>query len=296
MLLDSLIGNTPMVALWPNLFLKLEYTNLTGSVKDRAALEMILDAEKHGFLKPGSTVIEPTSGNTGISLAAIAAGRGYRCIIVMPDSMSPERRQLMVAYGAEVVLTPGKQGMNGAVAVAQRLLQQNPGAWMADQFSNPANARAHYLTTGPEIWQQTHGKVDIFVAGVGTGGTITGAGRYLKEHNPSLQIVAVEPASSPLLSEGWAGSHGIQGIGPNFIPEVLDQALLDAIVPVSDQDAFDAARRLAAGEGLLCGISSGAAFYAARQLAAQNSDKNVVTILPDSGSRYLSSGLFSIKK
>lgn len=296
MLLDSLIGNTPMVALWPNLFLKLEYTNLTGSVKDRAALEMILDAEKHGFLKPGSTVIEPTSGNTGISLAAIAAGRGYRCIIVMPDSMSPERRQLMVAYGAEVVLTPGKQGMNGAVAVARQLLQQNPGAWMADQFSNPANARAHYLTTGPEIWQQTHGKVDIFVAGVGTGGTITGAGRYLKEHNPSLQIVAVEPASSPLLSEGWAGSHGIQGIGPNFIPEVLDQALLDAIVPVSDQDAFDAARRLAAGEGLLCGISSGAAFYAARQLAAQNSDKNVVTILPDSGSRYLSSGLFSIKK
>lgn len=289
---ESLIGNTPMVAVQPNLFLKIEYTNLTGSVKDRAALQMILQAEEQGLLQPGSTVIEPTSGNTGISLAAIAAKRGYRCVIVMPDSMSVERRQLMRAYGAKVVLTPGELGMNGAVMAAQELLQQTAGAWMADQFSNPANAHAHYRTTGPEIWQQTDGKVDVFVAGVGTGGTITGVGRYLKEQSPNVRIVAVEPASSPLLSEGRPGRHGIQGIGPNFVPEVLDTSLLDEVIPVTDRDAIDAARSLAAGEGLLCGISSGAAFYAAKQLAEQNPEKNVVALLPDGGVRYLSAGLF----
>lgn len=287
-----LIGNTPLAAIPPNLFVKIEYTNMTGSVKDRAALEMILDAENRRILRPGGTVIEPTSGNTGISLAAICAKRGYRCVIVMPDSMSIERRCLIAAYGAEVVLTPGIEGMAGAVARAQELARQIPNSFIPDQFSNPANPLAHYRTTGPEIWAQTQGKVDIFVAGVGTGGTITGVARYLKEKDLNIRIVAVEPAGSPLLSQGRAGSHGIQGIGANFVPRVLDRSLIDDIVTVADGEAIAAARNLAAGEGLLCGISSGAAYHAARQLAQANPDKTVVTLLPDAGNRYLSAGLF----
>lgn len=288
---EDLIGSTPLYQVEHNLFLKLEYTNLTGSVKDRAALEMILDGERRGILKSGSTIIEPTSGNTGISLAAIAAQRGYGCIIVMPDSMSLERRQMMASYGAEVCLTPGKLGMAGAVAKAQELAEQMENAFIPSQFDNPANAMAHYRTTGPEVWTQTRGKVDVFVAGVGTGGTITGTGRFLKEKNPNVRIVAVEPAKSPLLSGGQAGAHGIQGIGPNFVPEVLDVQLLDQIVPVTDEEAFAAARALA-GQGILVGISSGAAYFAAKAIAAGNPDKTVVTILPDSGSRYLSTGLY----
>ena len=292
MIFESLIGHTPMVEVRPNLYLKLEYANITGSVKDRAALEMILDAENRGFLRPGGTIIEATSGNMGISLAAIAAKRGYSCAIVMPDSMSLERRQMIAAYGAKIVLTAGSQGMAGAVEAAQDLLRQTSGSWCPDQFANPANALAHYRTTGPEIWSQTEGKVDIFVAGVGTGGTITGNARYLKERNPNVRIVAVEPASSPLLSKGNTGSHGIQGIGPNFIPKVLDMQLVDEVFCVTDEQAKKAAHVLAAGEGLLCGISSGAAFHAAEQLAEQNPDKVVVTLLPDSGNRYLSAGIY----
>lgn len=290
--LHGLIGNTPLVAIRPNLFVKIEYTNQTGSVKDRAALEMILDAEKRKILCPGGTVIEPTSGNTGISLAAICAKRGYRCVIVMPDSMSVERRRLIAAYGAEVVLTPGNEGMAGAVVRAQELARQIPSSFIPDQFSNPANAMAHYRTTGPEIWAQTQGKVDIFVAGVGTGGTITGVARYLKEKAPGIRVVAVEPAGSPLLSQGRAGSHGIQGIGANFIPRVLDRTLVDDVVAVTDENAVAAARDLAAGEGLLCGISSGAAYFAARKIAEEDPDKTVVTLLPETGMRYLSAGLF----
>ena len=289
---ESLIGNTPMVAVKPNFFLKLEYTNLTGSVKDRAALQMILDGERRGVLQHGSTIIEPTSGNMGISLAAIAAKRGYRCIIVMPDSMSMERQQLIRAYGAQIVLTPGNLGMSGAVAAAEQLLCQTSGAWMANQFENPANAQAHYRTTGPEIWQQTGGRVDVFVAGVGTGGTITGAGRYLKERNPQIHIVAVEPAGSPMLSKGMAGSHRIQGIGANFIPGVLDLCVVDEIIPVTEDEAISAARSLAADMALLAGISSGAAFNVAQGIAQACPDKTVVTLLPDSGLRYLSLGLF----
>ncbi len=289
---DSMIGSTPLVSVCQNLHLKIEYTNLTGSVKDRAAFEMILDAERNHRLTPGSTIIEPTSGNMGISLAAIAAARGYGCIIVMPDSMSVERQKMIRAYGAQVVLTPGSQGMAGAVARAEQLQQQTPGGWMANQFSNPANANAHYRTTGPEIWVQTGGKVDIFVAGVGTGGTITGVARYLKEKNPDVCIAAVEPASSPLLSQGRAGSHGIQGIGANFIPAVLERALIDEVYTVTDREAMEAARSLA-GKGLLAGLSSGAAFYAAEKLARKHSDKNIVTLLPDSGNRYFSTELFN---
>lgn len=288
---EDLIGSTPLYQAQRNLFLKLEYTNLTGSVKDRAALEMILDGEKRGFLKPGSTIIEPTSGNTGISLAAIAAGRGYHCIIVMPDSMSAERRQMMLAYGAKIELTPGKLGVAGAVARARTLAQMTENAFIPNQFENPANAMAHYRTTGPEIWTQTRGRADVLVAGVGTGGTITGAGRYLKEKNPDIRIVAVEPAKSPLLSGGQAGAHGIQGIGANFIPGVLDISLLDEVVPVTDEAAFAAARELA-GQGILCGISSGAAYCAAKSVAGTAQDKNVVAIMPDSGNRYLSVGLY----
>ena len=290
---DSLIGHTPMVSVRPNLLLKLEYTNLTGSVKDRAALEMILDAERRGFLKPGSTVIEATSGNMGISLAAIAAARDYRCIIVMPDSMSQERRQMIASYGAEIALTPGIQGMAGAVAAAEDLLLQTPGSWCPDQFANPANAHAHYRTTGPEIWAQTEGMADVFVAGVGTGGTITGVARYLKEQYPNIRIVAVEPAASPLLSGGKAGSHGIQGIGPNFIPQILDMSLVDEVFRVTDQEAISAACGLA-GEGLHCGISSGAAYHAASMLARQCPNKTVVTLLPDSADRYRSIGLLEV--
>lgn len=284
---EDLIGSTPLYQVECNLFLKVEYTNLTGSVKDRAALEMILDGERRGALRRGSTIIEPTSGNTGISLAAIAAQRSYGCIIVMPDSMSAERRQMMMAYGAEIVLTPGKLGMAGAVAKAKELAEGLENSWIADQFENPANAMAHYRTTGPEIWMQTGGQVDVFVAGVGTGGTITGTGRFLKEKNPHIRIVAVEPEKSPLLSGGQAGMHDIQGIGANFIPKVLDVHLLDEIVAVTDEEAFEAARELAK-KGILAGISSGAAYHVARKMALENPDKNVVTILPDSGNRYLS--------
>ena len=288
---DFPIGNTPLLGVLPNLSVKIEYTNMTGSVKDRAALEMILDAQQRNILHPGSTIIEPTSGNTGISLAAISAKLGYRCIIVMPDTMSIERRKLIQAYGAQVVLTPGAQGMAGAVAAAEELVRQTPNSWMPAQFDNPANPQAHYRTTGPEIWAQTQGQVDIFVAGVGTGGTITGVARYLKEKNPNIRIVAMEPAGSPLLSQGKVGSHGIQGIGANFIPKVLDRTLIDQICTVTNEAAITTARELAAGEGLLCGISSGAAFWAARKIAEANPDKSVVTLLPDTGMRYLSTGL-----
>lgn len=292
MSIEKLIGTTPLFAASPNLYMKLEYTNLTGSVKDRAALGMILDGEERGILQPGATIIEPTSGNTGIALAAIGASRGYKCIIVMPDSMSPERQALMRAYGAEVVLTPGKLGMAGAVAKAEELASQIPGSWIPGQFENLANAMAHYRTTGPEIWAQTGGKVDVFVAGVGTGGTITGVGRYLKEKNPNIRIVAVEPKNSPLLSEGKAGSHRIQGIGANFVPKLLDTALLDSVVTVTDEDAIAAARELAQQHGILAGVSSGAAYFAAKGIAVREPGKTVVTLLPDSGMRYLSTGLF----
>lgn len=288
---ESLIGSTPLYPIEQNLFLKLEYTNLTGSVKDRAALEMVMDGEKRGALKPGSTIIEPTSGNTGISLAAIAAQRGYGCIIVMPDSMSIERRQMMEAFGAKIVLTPGKSGMAGSVEKARALAAQIEGAFIPGQFENPANAMAHYRTTGPEIWAQTNGRVDVFVAGVGTGGTVTGVGRFLKERNPGIRVVAVEPAKSPLLSGGQAGNHGIQGIGANFVPQVLDDSLLNEVCPVTDEEAFESARALAR-QGILAGISSGAAYHGAKTIAKANPDKNVVAILPDSGSRYLSTGLY----
>ena len=269
---------------------KAEYENPTGSAKDRAAWYMVTQAEKAGTLRPGGTIIEPTSGNTGISLAAIAKLRGYRAIIVMPDSMSVERQQRIRSFGAEVVLTPGTKGMAGCVEKAQQLATQISGSFIPNQFENQANALAHYETTGPEVWQQTDGKVDIFVAGVGTGGTITGIGRYLKEKNPEIRIVAVEPAASPVLSGGAAGSHGIQGIGAGFIPGVLDWEWIDEIVTVTDADAFAAAKALA-GKGISAGISSGAAAWAAEQIAAQNPGKTVVTILPDSADRYGSLGL-----
>ena len=288
----DLIGSTPLLRLGENLFAKAEFVNLTGSVKDRAALSILDNAESRGLLAPGGTVIEPTSGNMGISLAALCAIRGYKAIIVMPDSMSVERQMLMKAYGAQVVLTPGRLGMAGAVEKAAQLSSEIPGSYIPGQFENPANALAHYRTTGPEIWAQAGGNVDIFVAGVGTGGTITGTGRYLKEQNPAIQIVAVEPASSPLLSQGKAGSHGIQGIGANFVPNVLDTALLDQIVTVTEENAFASARNLAKTQGVLVGISAGANLHAAAALAAKNPDKTVVTLLPDSGMRYLSGGLF----
>ena len=287
---DLPIGNTPLQALLPNLFVKIEYTNMTGSVKDRAASEIVLDAQKRGLLHPGSTIIEPTSGNMGISLAAIAAKQGYRCIIVMPDSMSPERRQMIQAYGAEVVLTPGNLGMQGAVEKAAQLAKETPGSFLPGQFENPANALAHYRSTGPEIWAQTGRQVDIFVAGVGTGGTITGTGRYLKEQNPSVRIVAVEPESSPLLSQGYSGSHGIQGIGANFVPQILDVALLDDILRVSDDAAITEAKRLN-GHGFPVGISAGANVCAAKLLAARHPEKTIVTILPDHADRYASMDL-----
>lgn len=299
--LTQCIGHTPLVALshitagLPGRVLaKLEGCNPGGSAKDRVALAMILDAEQRGLLPPGGTIVEPTSGNTGIGLAAVAAARGYRTIIVMPDTMSPERRALMGAYGAQVVLTPGALGMSGAVEKAKALCAQIPGSFLPGQFTNPANARAHFETTGPEIWEDTDGKVDILVAGVGTGGTITGAGKFLKSKNPIIRVAAVEPADSPLLSRGIAGSHGLQGIGANFVPEVLDRSVLDQILCVTQTDAEATARLLAAKEGILAGISSGAALWAALQLAAEevNEDKQIVVILPDSGERYLSTGIF----
>lgn len=291
------VGNTPLISLSHmvqgcTLLAKGEYGNPTGSAKDRAAWYMIQNAQERGVLRPGGTIIEPTSGNTGISLAAIAARKGYRAIIVMPDSMSLERRQRIASYGAEIVLTPGAQGMAGAIKEAARLASQIPGSFIPDQFENPANAQAHYETTGPEIWQQTGGKVDVFVAGVGTGGTLTGTGRYLKEQDPNIRVIAVEPAGSPVLSAGKAGSHGIQGIGAGFVPGVLDTALIDEVLTVTDADAFAAAKVLS-GEGCHVGISAGAAFHAARILAGrpENAGKTIVTVLPDSADRYTSLGL-----
>lgn len=301
---EDLIGKTPLLALnnlcaslglKARLLAKLERFNPGGSAKDRIAVAMIDEAEESGALVPGGMVIEATSGNTGVGLALVAARRGYRAVIVMPDSMSLERQMLMKAFGAELVLTPGRLGMAGAVEKAEALHRENPGSIIAGQFENLANPLAHYRTTGPEIWNDCGGKVDIFVAGVGTGGTITGVGRYLKEQNPNIQICAVEPASSPLLSGGKAGSHGLQGIGANFIPAVLDRNILDRVLPVSDEAAFAAARELAAKEGLLCGISSGAALSAAVELARreENAGKTIVCLLPDTGERYLSSGIFA---
>ncbi|HIR64682.1 MAG TPA: cysteine synthase A [Candidatus Faecousia faecigallinarum] len=301
--LAQLVGNTPLVrfgrftqarALPVQLLGKLECRNPAGSMKDRVALEMLRQAEDQGILRPGGIVIEPTSGNTGIGLAAFGTARGYRVIIVMPDTMSPERRKLISAYGAELVLTPGVRGMEGAVEKARQLATEMPGAWVAGQFDNPANPAAHYKTTGPELWADTGGKLDILVAGVGTGGSITGAGRYLKEKNPAIRLVAVEPAESPLLSQGRTGPHGIQGIGPNFLPKVLDTQLYDRVIPVTLAEAKAAARDMARLEGLLVGISSGAALAAADKLAREpeNRGKVLAVLLPDGGERYLSTDLF----
>ena len=302
--LQQLIGATPLLELCnlekeenlaARVLAKLEYFNPAGSAKDRVALAMILDAEEKGILGPGSTIIEPTSGNTGIGLAAVGTARGYRTIIVMPDSMSRERQLLMGAYGAELVLTPGALGMTGAIARAEELAAGIPGSFIPDQFGNPANAGAHYRTTGPEIWADTEGDVDIFVAGVGTGGTITGTGRYLKEQRPGVRVVAVEPADSPLLSGGKAGPHGLQGIGANFIPSVLDTTVYDEVIPVTTEDAYAAGRRLGKTEGVLVGISSGAALHAALELARrkENAGKTIVVLLPDTGDRYLSTPMFA---
>ena len=301
---DQLIGKTPLLELThleekeqlsAKILAKLEFFNPGGSAKDRVALSMILDAEEKGLLKPGATIIEPTSGNTGIGLAAVAAARGYRTVIVMPDSMSMERQILMSAFGAELVLTPGAEGMTGAITKAEELAKEIPGSFIPDQFSNPANAAAHYRTTGPEIWADTDGSVDIFVATVGTGGTITGTGRYLKEQNPNIKIVAVEPAESPLLSGGKAAPHGIQGIGANFIPKVLDTGIYDEIVRVTTEESYATGRLLGKTEGILCGISSGAALYAAMEVAKrpENAGKRVVVLLPDTGDRYLSTPMFT---
>lgn len=301
--ITDLVGGTPLLelrnytarhGLGAALLAKLEYLNPAGSVKDRAAVYMIRDAEERGLLQPGGTIIEPTSGNTGIGLAAVAAAKGYKVVLTMPESMSLERRQLLAAYGAELVLTPASKGMQGAVDAAEALQKKTPGSILAGQFSNPANARAHYKTTGPEIWNDTDGKVDIFVAGVGTGGTLTGVGRYLKEQNPNVRIVAVEPVKSPLLSQGKAGPHGIQGIGANFVPELLDRTIYDEVLTVAEEDAYATGRELAAGEGVLVGISSAAAVWAADQLAQrpENAGKTIVALLPDTGDRYLSTPLF----
>ncbi len=301
---DQLIGRTPLLELThieeayglkARILAKLEYLNPAGSVKDRVAKEMIEEAERSGRLRPGSVIIEPTSGNTGIGLSAVAAARGYRIIIVMPDTMSMERRQLMKAYGAELVLTRGADGMKGAIAKAEELADEIPGSFIPGQFVNPANAKAHRESTGPEIYEDTDGKVDLFVAGVGTGGTITGVGEYLRSKNPAVRVVAVEPASSAVLSGGTAGSHKIQGIGAGFVPEVLNTAVYDEIIPVSDEDAFAAGRLVGRKEGILVGISSGAAVFAAIGLAkrSENEGKTIVVLLPDTGDRYLSTPLFA---
>ena len=300
---DQLIGHTPLLELThienaenleAKILAKLEYFNPAGSVKDRIARAMIDDAEATGKLKPGSVIIEPTSGNTGIGLASVAAARGYRIIIVMPETMSVERRQLMKAYGAELVLTEGAKGMKGAIAKADELSKEIPNSFLPGQFVNPANPAAHKATTGPEIWEGTDGKVDIFVAGVGTGGTITGTGAYLKEQNPNVKVVAVEPKDSPVLSEGHAGSHKIQGIGAGFVPDVLDTKIYDEIIPVTNDDAFAAGKLVGHSEGVLVGISSGAAVWAAIELAKrpENKGKTIVALLPDTGDRYLSTPLF----
>ena len=300
---SQLIGRTPLLRLTNiektdglsvRLLAKLESQNPAGSAKDRVALSMINDAEEKGLLKPGATIIEPTSGNTGIGLCSVAAARGYKCIIVMPDSMSMERRLIMTALGAELVLTPGSEGMSGCIAKAEELKSQIPGSIIAGQFENPANPKAHYQTTGPEIWEDTDGEVDIFVAGIGTGGTITGVGRFLKEKNPNVTIVGVEPADSPLLTEGRSGAHGIQGIGANFVPGILDTGIIDRIIPVETEDAYIAGRRMGTQEGILAGISSGAALHAALMLAKQpeNAGKTIVALLPDSGERYLTTAMY----
>ena len=301
---DQLIGKTPLLelvhieqaeSLKAKILGKLEYFNPAGSVKDRIAKAMIDDAEQKGLLKPGSVIIEPTSGNTGIGLASVAAARGYRIIIVMPETMSVERRQLMKAYGAELVLTEGAKGMKGAIAKADELAKEIPDSFIPGQFVNPANPAIHKATTGPEIWEDTDGKVDIFVAGVGTGGTITGVGEYLKSQNPNVKVVAVEPATSPVLSKGVAGSHKIQGIGAGFVPDVLDTRIYDEIIPVENEDAFATGKLIGKKEGVLVGISSGAAVWAAIQLAKrpENKGKTIVVLLPDTGDRYLSTPLFA---
>jgi cysteine synthase A len=301
----ELIGKTPILKLNrytekrgikdATILAKLEYLNPAGSVKDRIALAMIEDAEKKGLLKPGATIIEPTSGNTGIGLAAVAAAKGYKAVLTLPDTMSIERRNLLKAYGAELVLTEGAKGMKGAIAKAEELKESTPGSIILGQFVNPANPEVHKATTGPEIWEQTEGKVDIFVAGVGTGGTVTGVGEYLKSQNPDVKIVAVEPASSPVLSKGTAGPHKIQGIGAGFVPEVLNTKVYDEVLPIENDDAFEEGRAFAVSEGILVGISSGAALKAASILAArpENKGKTIVALLPDSGDRYLSTALFN---
>ena len=298
---QAMVGKTPMLRLSAiekefglegQLIAKLEAFNPAGSAKDRVALNMILDAEERGILKPGATIIEPTSGNTGIGLASVAVCRGYKAIIVMPDSMSMERRLLMSAFGAELILTPGAEGMTGSIAKAEELAKEIPGSFIPDQFNNGANWKAHYKTTGPEIWEDTDGTVDIFVAGVGTGGTVTGTGKYLKEKNPKVQVVAVEPAKSPLLSGGKAGPHGLMGIGANFIPTVLDQRIYDRVIPVTEDEAYAAGRLMGTKQGVLAGISSGAALHAAIQVLKENPGKTAVVLLPDSGERYLSTDLY----
>ncbi len=300
---EELIGNTPLVqvsnikkelGLQADLLVKLEYLNPAGSVKDRAAREMIRDAEERGILKEGSVIIEPTSGNTGIGLAALAAVKGYHVVLTMPETMSVERQNILKAYGAEIILTEGARGMQGAIDRAEELAREIPGSFIAGQFVNPANAEAHRKTTGPEIWRDTDGKVDIFVAGVGTGGTLTGTGEYLKSKNPDIKIVAMEPADSPVLSQGRAGAHKLQGIGAGFVPEVLNTEIYDEVVTVEAEDAYSAARLLAKKEGFLVGISSGAAFHAAAELARrpENKGKTIVVLLPDSGDRYYSTPLF----
>ena len=299
----ELIGNTPLLELGNitrkdglkvRLLAKLESKNPAGSAKDRVALSILDAAEKTGQLKPGSTIIEPTSGNTGSGLGAVAAARGYKCVIVMPDSMSMERRRIMTALGAELVLTPGSKGMSGAIAKAEELAAATPGSFLAGQFVNPANPDAHYRTTGPEIWADTDGEVDIFVAGIGTGGTISGVGKYLKEKNPAIQIVGIEPADSPVLTAGHGGAHGIQGIGAGFVPETLDMSVVDEVIPVETEAAYAAGRRMGREEGILAGISSGAALHAALEVAKrpENAGKTLVVLLPDSGERYLTTAMY----
>ena len=301
--ISELVGHTPLVQLQrfaaarglkANLLAKVEYFNPAGSVKDRIACAMLDDAEQRGLLKPGAVIVEPTSGNTGIGLAAMAAARGYRVILTMPETMSVERRNLLKAYGAQLVLTDGAQGMKGAIAKAEEIAAQTPGSFIAGQFVNPANPKAHYETTGPEIWEDTDGQVDIFVAGVGTGGTLTGTGKFLKEQNPNVKVVAVEPASSPVLSKGVAGAHKIQGIGAGFVPDVLDTKIYDEIITVENDDAFATGKLVGHSEGVLVGISSGAAVWAGIQLAKrpENKGKTIVVLLPDTGDRYLSTPLF----
>lgn len=301
--ITEIIGKTPLVridsfsrkrGIKANILVKLEYLNPAGSVKDRVAAAMIDDAESKGLIKKGAVIIEPTSGNTGIGLAAVAASRGYKVMLTMPDTMSIERRKLLAAYGAEIVLTDGKGGMSAAIDKANELAKSIPGSFIAGQFENPANPEAHYKTTGPEIWEDTDGKVDLFVAGVGTGGTLTGVGKYLKSKNPEVKVTAVEPASSPLLSKGVSGAHGLQGIGANFVPKTLDTSVYDEVIAVTEEQAYEMGRALAREEGILVGISSGAALYAAvlTALRPENEGKNIVVLLPDTGDRYLSTPMF----